>query len=183
MYIDILYIESGDYVQLCELAKKYDMTDLAVRCEILACRHVSASDETARELLLYAEYLQLHTLWKASASHLLRSRFRDHQTCMTMASSGVGDNNTSRLRSVDICHPSQPRRRAAKVPRQEGRDRYDACPASGAERRPFQRRAGRGELGPCRHARTLRGASAPDYRQRFQGRRVRRVSDMATKAS
>lgn len=80
-------MESGDYVSLCELAKKYDMPDLAARCEILACRHVSASDETACELLQYAEYLQLRTLWKASASHLLRSRFRGQQSGAGVASS------------------------------------------------------------------------------------------------
>lgn len=79
MYVDILYVESGDYVSLCEMAKKYNLASLAVRCEVLACRHVSSSDETARELLQYADYLQLHTLWKASASYLLRSRFREQQ--------------------------------------------------------------------------------------------------------
>lgn len=67
-------------MSLCELAKQYGMTDLAARCELLACRHAVAREETARELLQYADYLQLRTLWKASASHLLRVRFRDHQS-------------------------------------------------------------------------------------------------------
>src|SRR5690606_6615108 len=63
--------------------------------------------------------------------------------------------------------------RARSLYRQESRDRRDARPPAGAQRRPFQLRPRRGGLGDGRHPRTLRQPPEAHHRQRFRRGRAR----------